>query len=84
MFQVQGDAALAGVAGEEHWAEAGLAPIVISQQLPPLVANPGLLDLDHVGAEQGQMLAAKGSGNDLAEVDNFDAFERAHGRRVLD
>ena len=42
-----------------------------------LVAGPGRLDLDHVGAHVGQHLPAERPGHHLAELDHAQAVERA-------
>ena len=46
---------------------------------PRLVAGPGRLDLDDVGAHVAQHLPAERPGHHLAELDDADAVERAGG-----
>src|SRR5436309_6683268 len=40
------------------------------------IANPGALDLDHVGAEPCQQLRASRSGLDVRKIENANALQR--------
>ena len=76
--EVDGDAALGPVEGQEH----GPPTVAPGRAGPTLVAPIGVLDLDHVGAEIGQLLGAEGAGDDPGEVDDPDPGQRRRcGRR---
>src|SRR5262249_13984588 len=73
MLEVEGQAALVGVEGEVEEA-VGVGPVAM--RLAGDVAAVGLLDLDHVGAEPCEHLAAGGTGLVVGDVDHPDAGER--------
>ena len=78
--QVDGDAALRAVEREER----GAATVTAGRSRPDLVAGDRVLDLDHVGAEVGELLRAQRPGDDPREVEHADPLERRrapHGGR---
>jgi hypothetical protein len=76
-LQVQGQAALAAVGAEEI----GSAPVHHRRPAAVLVAGE-VLDLDHLGAEVGEELAAGWAGQHAAEVEDPGPAQRRHGRAV--
>ena len=78
VLQVERQAALVGVEGEEEEA-VGVGPVPLSVYRAGL-ALARLLDLDHVGAQPGQHLAARRPGLVVREIDDADARQRlTHG-----
>ena len=75
--QVQGQAALVAVEGEEAGGkvagEAGTHPAGV-------VAAAGPLDFDDIGAQVGQQQGAHRAGHNLGQVEDFDAGQGAGGR----
>ena len=85
MLEVEGGGTLAGIDGEEQRGHAGLdeARVRGGAQTAALVAAGPVLDLDHVGAEQRQLLRAIGAGKHLGEIDNPHPPERQPCRFAL-
>ena len=74
MAKIERQRMLAAVAGDEVARLAGRQ----RRQLAHGVALDGL-HLDDVGAALGENLRAEGNGDELAELDDLDAGERARG-----
>ena len=73
ILEIEGQRALAGVGGEEHDAaplEEPRAPVT------RLVAAPGMLDLDDVGAECRQDLGRRWAGERARQVEHAHALQR--------
>src|SRR5215470_10173821 len=71
-LEIEGDAALVGVDGEEAWRHA-----LPERRAPaPRIIALGPLDLDHVRAHVGEDLRGDGSGQILRDLDDGDALER--------
>src|ERR1700694_5298176 len=76
--QIEGDRAL--VAGDRLPEE---RLIVLARAPAPLVvADPGLLDLDDVGAEVAQVLGGPGAGHEGRDIDHALAGEHLRGSRA--
>src|SRR6185437_180551 len=73
--QVEGDRALVAVHGEERGGHLPLGPRAVGGRDARLVALVGL-DLDDVGAQEGQLVGAVGAGEVAGEVEDADAGER--------
>jgi hypothetical protein len=76
-LEVQANRALAAVQRQE---ERGLRRVLdaVVERRPgaQVVAHSRVLDLDHVGAEVGEQQRAEAAGEQAAEVEDADAFER--------
>ena len=78
MLEVQSDGPLAGIDGKEQRGHAGLdeARVGGGAEAAALVAAGAVLDLDHIGAEQRELLCAVRTGEHLGEIDNAHPLER--------
>ena len=81
VLQVEGDAALvaAGQLPPQRHAVAGVAPA----HAPHGVAGAGPLDLDHVGAEVGEVAGARRAGEHGGEVDDPQVRRAVRARRSV-
>ena len=76
MFQIQGDAFLAGVQQQEVGRiQAGL----VRNQIAALIPTLGRFDLHDVGAQKGQDFGTRRPGLELGQIEDPDMIERAHG-----
>ena len=83
-FQVQRDRPLVGALGEEAGAHQRVVEVVVGAGIAALIRVGGILDLDDIGAHQAELIGGEGAGEDVGDVDNADAFERArHGGFLL-
>ena len=71
LLEIERDVALVAVDDEEG---RGL-PVLVGRPRARLVAAPGVLHLDDVGAEVGEEHGAEGTGQDTGAIDDTDAFE---------
>ena len=77
-LEVDADRALVAVEREEERrAGARLGALVARRRPAHVVAQPRVLDLEHVGAEVGQQPGAEAAGQQPREVEHADAVERA-------
>ena len=77
-LQVDADRALVAVERQEQRAaRALLRPLVARRRPAHVVAEPRVLDLQHVGAEVGQQPRAEAARQQPREVEHADALERA-------
>ena len=74
---VEGDGVLVGVLGQEAGAHQRLVEFGDDAQLAGQVAVLGVLHLDDVGAQEGQVEGGEGARQDVGEVEDLDAFEHA-------
>ncbi len=80
-LEVDADRALVAVQREEQRrAGALLRPLVVRRRPAHVVAQPGVLDLQHVGAEVGQQPRAEPARQQPRQVEHADARERAAHR----
>src|SRR5262249_1583476 len=52
--------------------------LAITARVTALIVLGRMLDLDHVGAEQRELIRREGSCEDVGDVDDDDALERSH------
>ena len=77
-LQIDADRALVAVERQEQRAaRALLRPLVARRRPAHVVAEPRVLDLQHVGAEVGQQPRAEAARQQPREVEHADALERA-------
>ena len=84
--KIDGDRALAAVAGEIVGRAEPAAVLVLHERRAPaagVVAGAGPLDLDHLGAEIGQRLPGPGTGQDARQFQHANACERTRGMSFL-
>ena len=74
MLEVEREAFLRAVGPDEVRGQAGDALVVAAGE----VAAAGPLELDHPGAEVGELAGAEGRGDRVLEREDGDAFERPH------
>ena len=82
-LQIDPDRALAAVERQEQGAAgARLGSLVVRRRPANVVAQPGVLDLDHVGAEVREQQRAEPAGKQPRQVEHLQPFqrERAHAR----
>ena len=77
LLQVQRDRALVRRLGQEGGAHLATVERLVGAGAAALVGVVGMLDLDHVGAEHGQLVGGERPGQDVRDVDHADAFERS-------
>src|SRR5207237_747424 len=77
LAQIERDAALVGIDREEGRRHLALGPFAVDEQVTRLVALVRL-DLDHVGAEQRELIGAVRSRQIPREVEDTHAGERLH------
>ena len=83
VLEVDADRALVAVQGQEQRrAGARLGALVVRRRPAHVVAQAGVLDLDHVGAEVGQQQRAEPAGQQPRQVQHADPV-RAAGSRAL-
>ena len=75
-LEVQRDRALAGVLRQERSAHQAAVELGIGAELAGKIARPRRLDLDHLGAELRQLIAAEWPGQHIGEVENPQASEK--------
>src|SRR5436189_196510 len=64
------------------WTGGRLDPLVIGRRPADVVAQAGVLDLEHVGAEVGQQERAEATREQPGQVEDADAGQRARGHRA--
>ena len=69
-FQVQGDRTFSRVLREKGCAHAAAIELGIGAQLAGQIAGAGHLDLDHLGAEQRQLIAAERARKHVGQVED--------------
>ena len=74
---VEGDRLLVAVLGEEARAHEPLVELRHDAELARQVAVLGVLDLDHLGAQQREVQRGERPGQHVGEVQDLDAFENA-------
>src|SRR4029077_3733354 len=80
LSQVEGEAALVAVDGQERRGHLALGPRAVGELAARVVAL-ARLDLDHVGAEQPELVRPVGAGEIPGEIEDADPRERfAHAR----
>jgi len=81
VLQIQLDGALSGVLGEKGRSDAGPVQLGLRSEMAGEVARAGHLDLDHLRAEEAELVAAVRAGEDVGEIENPDAPQRwvCHG-----
>jgi hypothetical protein len=77
-LEVQRDGALVRALGEEAGAHHRLVQRVVGPRLPALVGLVGVVHLDDVGAEDGQLVGGERPGQHVGAVEDPDAFEWPH------
>ncbi len=80
LFQVEGQAAFVGVDRHEGRGHVAVDPFLAELGAPVVLAADGF-DLDHVGAQQRELIGPEGPGEEPGEVENLDPLEGAGGRR---
>src|SRR4029077_6382370 len=70
--EVDGDAALRAVEGQEH----GAAAVALGRAGAGLVAGDRVFDLDDVGAQVSELLRAQRAGDDAREIEHANTLER--------
>src|SRR5215813_7504873 len=73
--KVEGYVALVGVYSHPGWGHVARGPFMV-ERTAAHVFSAWPLDLDHIRAEQSQLIAAEGTGKNLREVEDTDARER--------
>ena len=76
-LEIDGDRALAGVLRQERRAHADPIEIGIGAELTREIARARHLDLDHVGAELGELIAAEGAGEHVGEIEDARAGQKS-------
>ena len=76
VLQIERDRPLAGVLRQERSAHAAAVELGIGAELAREIAGARRLDLDHLGAELRQLIAAERSGQHIGEVENPQAREK--------
>ena len=80
-LEVEADRALVAVEREEQRGAGALLGALVARRRPAhVVAEPRVLDLEHVGAEVGEQARAEAARQQPREVEHADAVERAAHR----
>jgi hypothetical protein len=83
-LQVQGDGALVGGLGQKRRPHVDAVEGLVGAGAAALIGLAGVLDLDHVGTEHGQLIGGKWTRQHVRGVDHPDAFERPLHRVLRD
>ena len=77
-LQVQRDRSLVGSLGQEASAHQFVVQVVIGAGVSALVGLGGVFDLDHIGAEQAKLIGGERAGENVGDVEDANALERAN------
>jgi hypothetical protein len=80
-LQVEGDRALVGGLRQEGRAHMAAVERLVGAGSAALVGLVGMLDLDHVGAQHGQLIGGKRPGQNMGDVEHPYALERSRRHR---
>jgi hypothetical protein len=78
LFEIECDRAFVGGLRQEGRAHIAAVEFLIGACAAALVGIVWMLDLDHVGAQHGQLIGGERPGKHMGDVDHPDPFERPH------
>src|SRR5436189_2468862 len=84
VFEIERDGALVGCMSEERRPHVAAVERLIGAGAAALVWLAGMLDLDYVGTEHGQLISRKRPSQHVGDVDHPDALERSLHRVLPD
>jgi hypothetical protein len=83
-LQVQRDRALVGGLGQERGPHVDVVEVLVGPGAAALIGLAGMLHLDHIGTEHGQLIGGKWTRQHVGGVDHPNALERPLHRVLRD